>query len=646
MNFFQHQEGARRQTHKLIGYFIFAVLLIVLVVNGVVGLVVLMVTEQPNNTLYQWIEQPWWCVVSVITLLVIVGGSIRRVHQLREGGDAIAEWAGAKRLDMYSRRQQDKVFINVAEEMAIASGMPLPSLWVMEREGGINAFVAGMRPSEAALVVTRGCLEQLDRDELQGVIGHEFSHIFHGDMRLNIWLMGVLAGILAIGQMGGLMLRSTGAGISYRRNAKTLGVVLVTGIALLLVGAVGLFFGRLIKASVSRQREYLADAAAVQYTRNTHGIAGALVKIRDTHYGSHLIGARAEEMSHMCFGATLSARFGKRLATHPPLDKRIQRIDPYFMVKARSRARARQLQENSEKVPNDTLTTSRGFAALSQDVVSIHARDVVESIGNPGTGHIAYAQALHAAIPVQFSLALHEKMGAKWLVMAMLLGSKQPHIDKRKQIISLSEGVATADSVVELHTLAQAQWPRLRLAVVDLALPQLKMLCFDERKQFMRTVGDLVVADGKTSLFEFTLLAILRRHLPFSPVVETRHTFFTYKPVEQEIALLLSLMIRVGGDSDDANTRYTQLLRTFTRNVINRQSLPTLGSKTLNVVLGKLQNLAPILKASVIESLIECVLHNGHIKIQEAELLRAVAEMLDCPLPPLIDTHQNTGQLI
>ncbi len=637
MNFFQHQESARRQSRKLVFYFALAVLLIIVAVNAAVAAVTMLVSDQAV-TLHAWFEQPWWSIVSISTLLAIVLGSIWRMHQLRQGGDAIAEWAGATRMDMSSQKQRDRQFINVAEEMAIASGTPLPSLWVMEREGAINAFVAGLSPTDAALVVTRGCLDQLDRDELQGVIGHEFSHIFHGDMRLNVRLMGVLAGILALGQIGGLMLRSTGAGVSRRRVGQGYAAVLAGGLALLAIGYIGLFFGRLIKASVSRQREYLADASAVQYTRNTAGIAGALAKIRDFSFGSRLAGARSEEMSHMCFGATLRAGFGGLLATHPPLDQRIHRIDPHFEIKSRSRERAAEARVNAGADRTDALAASMGFAAMTQDVISVDASDVVESVGNPAPAHIEYAHALHESIPTELSIALHTAVTARYAVMAMLLGEDREYIDRRVRIIANTHGTDVAERVARLHSLVQNEWARLRLAAVDLALPQLKSMAFDERKDFMQLVAGLVAADGRMSLFEFTLMAILRRHLPLSPKRGRRPTIFTYNAVERDIALLLSLVIRIGGDTSEAEQRYTRLLRTFTRSQIDRESLPDKSGKSLAAALDRLRGLVPVMQASLIQALVECVLHDGHIAIKEAELLRAIAETLDCPLPPLIET--------
>ena len=640
MNFFQHQEDARRQSRRLVVFFLLAVVLIIASVNAAVGIVALLVSGEPVSV-EAWLAKPWWMTVSLLTLLVIVVGSIFRMHQLRQGGDAIAEWSGAKRLDMHSRDYRERAYINVAEEMAIASGMPLPSLWVMEREAGINAFVAGLQPTEAALVVTRGALEQLDRDELQGVIGHEFSHIFHGDMRLNVRLMGLLAGILAIGQVGGLMLRSTGAGISHRSNAQARGVMFGAGAALMAIGYVGLFFGRLIKASVSRQREYLADASAVQYTRNSDGIASALAKIGGFSFGSNLVGARAEEMSHMCFGETLRMNFGGLLATHPPLKSRIERIDPHFGIKQRSREKRAEPQPDASFERGSQMAEAMGFAAMSQDVISVNAAAVVETVGNPSASHVEYAHALHQAMPDMLSVAVHGLAGARAAVMATLLGDSEELRAARTKIISSAIDDKAAAEVADIYASAETQWPRLRLAVVDLALPQLKSMPTAERKRFIKLIGELIAADRRMSLFEFTLLAVLRRHLPYSEKRNKRPTSFSFQKVEREIALMLSLVIRVGGDSADADARYARLLRTFVRSEIPRDSLPRLDAKSLTTALDKLQTLVPILKSTLIEALVECTLHNGHITIKEAELLRAISETLDCPLPPLIDTNNN-----
>ena len=652
MNFFEHQEDARQRSRWLLVYFLLALLLIVAAINAAAAVLLILSGDQsipPRQWFEHWASQPWWMAVSAGTLLVIAAGSLWRSRQLGRGGDAIAEWAGARPLEMSSAKPAERQYINVVEEMAIASGSPMPSLWVMQHESGINAFVAGLSPYDAALVITRGCLEQLDRDELQGVVAHEFSHIFNGDMRLNLRLMGVLAGITLLGQMGGWLLRSTGSGVSRSRaGAQAYALVLGGGAALLLVGWIGLFFARLIKASVSRQREFLADASAVQYTRNPQGLAGALARIRNYSFGSGILHSHAEEMSHLCFGASLPQRLSGAFATHPPLDERIARIDPHFELRQRSRERRERAQSQP---PDDSVSRSMerlGLAALSQEVIGVNAAAVAASVGEPRPEHLAYARALYGAIPDTLQMALHDGVAARRALLALVLGPEpesESGEDARRnaeceRLIAAAEGTAGLRETQRLRRLIGGQWARMRLALVDLALPQLKRLPEGERATFLELLKQLIAADGRVSLFEFTLLAILERL--FQPPPKVRgESLFSYAEAAGEIALLLSLTLRAGESATrhraDGDQRYASLLRSFTTRIIPRDSLPAASGARFQAALRKLQRLAPMLKAPLIEALVDCVLEDGHITIREAELLRAIAESLDCPLPPLID---------
>ncbi len=314
-DFFQRQDRARRHTWLLLVYLLAAVALIVVGIEiAAYPLALRAKIVAPDLT--AWLVSPAAGLVALATLTLIAGGSLVRWFQLRGGGRAVAEMVGAEAVDPGTRDAALRRYINVVEEMSIASGTPVPDLYVLEGEAGINAFVAGYRPTEAVMVATRGAIDTLDRDELQGVVGHEYSHILNGDMRLNVRLIAILAGILTIALIGRGIVSSSGRS-RYRsrgRNSSAGGIILL-GFALLVIGYVGVFFGNLIKAAVSRQREYLADAASVQFTRNPDGLAGALWRIAEHSGGSLLRGARSEETSHMCFGASGAPLFGRLLAT-------------------------------------------------------------------------------------------------------------------------------------------------------------------------------------------------------------------------------------------------------------------------------------------------------------------------------------------
>ncbi|MFI0414153.1 MAG: M48 family metallopeptidase, partial [Candidatus Thiodiazotropha sp.] len=329
MNFFEHQDEAKRNTQRLVLLFLLAVVVIILAIDTVLLILfgtLLSDTAESPQTLSGFLTE------NSSILLFGTGGtgaaiglaSLFRSASLKDGGAAVARQMGGVPVEADPQDPLRQRLRNVVEEIAIASGVPVPEIYIMERESGINAFAAGYSPSDAAVAVTRGTLENLNREELQGVIAHEFSHIFNGDMRLNIRLIGALFGIMILAIAGRRIL--SGARFSSSSKNNNAGAIILFAAALTAIGYIGLFFARWIKAAVSRQREYLADASAVQFTRNPQGIAGALKKIAVHTQGASL-NSDSEEISHMLFGQGMRATL---FATHPPVIERIQRIEPSF----------------------------------------------------------------------------------------------------------------------------------------------------------------------------------------------------------------------------------------------------------------------------------------------------------------------------
>ena len=332
MNFFDAQDQARRATRWLVVIYVLATALIVAGITLVVGVALYSasstsIARHPGEFLQA--QAPVLAAAAIITALFIVGATLYRTTVLSAGGGRVATDMGGTRVSADVADPLQRRLRNVVEEMAIASGVPVPEIYVLEQESGINAFAAGYAPGDAAIAVTRGTLELLDREELQGVVAHEFSHILNGDMRLNIRMMGVLYGIMVLGLIGRMILRGSHRGrmVSGRRGKGAGGVVLI-GLGLAIFGAIGVFLARIVKAAVSRQREFLADASAVQFTRQTRGIADALKKIGGYAEGSLIQATDPEEISHMLFGT--GARLSGLFATHPPLTERIQALDPSF----------------------------------------------------------------------------------------------------------------------------------------------------------------------------------------------------------------------------------------------------------------------------------------------------------------------------
>lgn len=331
-DFFDRQDVARRNTTRLVILFVLAVLAIMASVDLLLAATMGYLARDPRTGAIDWTlaADPQLLGLAVVgTLILVGGGSLYKTAQLRGGGRIVAEQLGGRRLNPDSRVPAERQLLNVVEEMAIASGSPAPPVYLLDQEDGINAFAAGFTPADAVIGVTRGAAERLTRDELQGVIAHEFSHIFNGDMRLNIRLIGLLHGILIIGLLGYFILRMTafsGRGRRSKQGSSAL-PLLALGAGLMAVGFFGTFFGNLIKAAVSRQREFLADASAVQFTRQPEGLAGALKKIGGAATGSTIQSPNAPEASHMFFGRATSG-FSALFSTHPPLAARIRVIEP------------------------------------------------------------------------------------------------------------------------------------------------------------------------------------------------------------------------------------------------------------------------------------------------------------------------------
>src|SRR5262245_13975953 len=346
--FFENQHLARRNTKVLVLMYLLAVIAVIMAVDLVLAATYgfNFVDAPPGKALtlagrFKAVPKAIYLWGALGTALVIFVVSGWNVMQLASGGKAVAEMCGARRVSPDTRDPLERRLVNVVEEMSIASGVRVPAVYVMDDERGINAFAAGYEVSDSVVAVTRGTLEALNRDELQGVVGHEFSHILNGDMRLNIRMIGVLAGIVFVGSVGDFLMRSQ----REVRDSRASIPIFAAGLALLIIGYVGLFFARLIKAAVSRQREFLADASSVQFTRNPDGIAGALDQIGVAAQGSLIAERHAEDMSHMFFGQGITVRRSGLFDTHPPLEERIKQAHPRFDRASYRKARAKAEQE-------------------------------------------------------------------------------------------------------------------------------------------------------------------------------------------------------------------------------------------------------------------------------------------------------------
>ncbi|MFZ5698366.1 MAG: M48 family metallopeptidase [Pseudomonadota bacterium] len=643
MDFFAHQERARQRTGLLLFYFSLAVLLTVVAVNAAVFLVFNW-PVLPGLALDNWLAKPAWLWISFGTLAIIGVGSLTCYLQLRDGGHAIADAVRARRVDPDTTDAQERMLLNIVEEMALASGTPAPTTYVMDNEPGINAFVAGFEPTEAVLVVTKSALDAFNRDQMQGVIGHEYSHILNGDMRMNVQLYAILSGILLLGRFGEFLLRSTGLGRNRRRDNKGVGLMIalvLIALALMVIGYLGLFFGRLIKAAISRQRELLADASSVQFTRNPQGLAEALLKIRNAADGSLLENAHAEDMSHMCFSLPVKMHFSALLATHPPLDERIAAIDPSMM--ARDRARARMARGKVAPAVDTPSMSSAQFSpamsglAGSTPAPVTAAGAVAASIGQLTPTQLAYGTRLHDSIPASIRDLLRTAAGARLVTYGIALaGSDARHEADAIRVVAAGDSDSLANRLKVAMPELRRLGTRLHLPCHDLALPALRPMSDGRKRVFLTVLEQLVRIDQRITLREYLMLSLMRKHLSPGAGAARPVRHRSYGSVVGPVNVVISMLCHASGCQDtECTDLHARVMRGFAVDIPLLLPMKALTAIQLHEALTELADLSPLLKKPLLDACLDCINHDGKLQVAELELLRAVGEALDCPVPPL-----------
>ena len=627
MNFFETQARARRNSTRLVVLFALAVLGIVIAVD--LAAYVVFAGEEGGSV-------AMLAFTTLVTLAIIGLGSLYRIATLRGGGEPVALQLGGVPVPEDTTDFGLRRLRNVVEEIAIASGVPVPKIYVLEHEAAINAFAAGYAPADAVVAVTRGALDRLNRDELQGVIAHEFSHILNGDMRLNIRLMGVLFGILMLGLIGRKVLQH---GHGRGRGA---GAVLVAALIALLVGYIGLFFGRMIKAGVSRTRESLADASAVQFTRQTAGLSGALKKIGGLGDGSRLNErGDAEEVSHMLFGdgVGLSGLF----ATHPPLLKRIQALEPGF--------RAEQLEQLARgwmAAPPNGLAEDVQLGLVASDArlpaadaeISVTAPMVAAQVAHPAEDDYRRADAIAMTIPASLRALAAGRDSVVPLLLGLLLEEGRIGARQHEAIVArLGDAIAAEAVRIRDRDLAGLH-PLLRLPMAALAFPVLRLRPRPDLDAFLATVHAVMHADGAVSLFEYCLGRLLQVQVRESLDPSRHARFGRRKPasVRQEFATLLAVVAHAGHEDPAAAQRayLAGLQRVLPRDHLP-YAPPAAGVLALDAVWEPLDALDPLAKQVLVEAVTDAVAHDGRISVAESELLRTICGVLHCPLPPMLE---------
>ncbi len=635
MDFFKRQDQARKKTKWLVLYFVLAVIAIVVSINAV-SFVLMNTVGGAQLSLAEWLRSPWFIGIALGSILLIGLGSGVRLSQLASGGKAVADMVGARRILPETSDPLERRLINVVEEMSIASGTPMPRLYVMDNEKAINAFVAGLKTQETVLVVTRGTLENLNRSELQGVIGHEYSHILNGDMRINVRLIGLLAGILLIGQCGEFIVRSlryvdSGSSRRSKKDGNIVLFILALGVALIVIGYVGLFFGRLIKSAISRQREFLADASSVQFTRDNQGIGNALAKIQVHSQHALLDTPYAEDMSHMCFGQSVKMSFEGIFATHPPLNDRIAALGFSPDVLVRSVA----TKIKNEKTATDA-DKAKANAEPTKDKMEkmLGAAAAVATIGQVSDAHLRYAEQLHNAIPPALLQAAHDRNKSPALLIAMAIVESPSvehialmHVERRM-------GEALARDLSTLLLACKSLPASQRLALLNAQRAALEFMNKDERALCLTTLRDIVKLDQTITAFEYVLTSLAQSWLQ-PKAVHTGANIKRYADVADELAMVVAMVVRASRSSaDQMEQAYQQTMKTFSVNIRSRAT--QFDAEQLHAALVKLDGLLPMLKRPLIQALADVIVADQHVTADEAELLRAIAEHLNCPMPPLL----------
>lgn len=602
-DFFAAQDAARSRSHRLVALFLASV-------AGLVAAIYLAITAllRAGGEMHVWWDPDVFLWVAGLTSAVVGVSSLGKVWSLRSGGGTVARSVGGRPLDPAALDPDERRLANVVEEMAIAAGVPVPEIYVLEAEDGINAFAAGFAPRDAAVAVTRGCMKKLNRDELQGVVAHEFSHILNGDMRLNIQLIGLVFGLLVLSIIGQGMLRAALQSGGRRRSGKDgmaiVAAIAAVGLILFVAGWIGVLFGRLLQSAVSRQREFLADAAAVQFTRNPDGLSGALRKIGAA--GSRVTNEHSQDVAHLFFANGLKLGWAGLFATHPPLEERIRAIDPSWDGTFGSSPPP--LPQNAEPPGGSRMQAATGGLAFTAAAAL-------------GAQQLARAQEIHGELSALLGDEWHDPAAARDMVLALL-----PPVP----------GEADTSGVqIYREKLAPVEAGR-RLALVGMLLPTLARLPEVDRRDLLRQLD--LMAGGTTGLdaFEFGIWWIVRRDLRRADPGARRRTKLDRDPAAfaADASVLIASLAHAGGTNNEAARNFESAMAkspSFGPLCRYPGHWPDVGE--LDVALQNLGRAAFGLRKEIIEAAARAVTGDNQITDDEAALMQLVSIALDCPAP-------------
>jgi len=674
MDFFEAQDHAQSRSKFLVLYFFCAVLLIIAAVYfAVTGGVFYYQHKLGTGASPPLFTGLRLSLTAGIVVPLICFGSLWRTSQLRsKGGAGVAQSLGGRKVSYTTQRPDERMLRNVVEEMAIASGLPVPGVYVMDHETGINAFAAGFGLSDAVIGVTKGAIEQLDRDELQGVIAHEFSHILNGDMRLNTKLSGWVFGIVMLTMLGrgfwrfiggGSKSRSgSGRGIYFGRSRGSGGgggdskggagaliiAVILVAVLITMVGFIGEFFARLIQAAVSRQREYLADASALQFTRNPAGIGNALRRIGGIHHDSVLQNPNASEFAHAFFAKSLTSEVSF-LATHPPLKKRIARLLKDWQGDYLKPRPPLKKQADAKKKPKRKPTTFGdaigGLGAESTDGAQGATSDnfqqmltaglFMQCLGQLKQNSQAYAEQIREKLEADWPDVLEQVDRSPGFLLALLF-HKDDSI-AQKQMVQLKEVFPDRVNRVEdygrkLRTIGRSE----RLRLLEILAPRLpEALIEAEYEDYLTCVEAFVEIDQQVLPFEMACLQIVRRQL----LKES-----AYAPTRQSQAEITGaariLCSRLLAETELLGQDAAQILKSASQQApyfINQlEAVENVDSTAIESAFAILARTPYRIRKQFLQSCERIVAADEKASINEVELLRAIAIGIGVPAAPIL----------
>ena len=646
MNFFEIQEKARRNTTWLIFLF-FCAVVILIALTELLLLFVYAFSETGElifsyDQLSLYFSWEVFLAVAAGILLLIFFGSLSKSYSLSAGGPAVAEMLGGQLVPHDTTNGEERRLLNIVEEMAIAAGMPIPQVYLLD-DSAINAFAAGKTPGNAVIGITRGALSVFSRDELQGVIAHEFSHILNGDMRLNIRLISILHGIMLIGILGTFLIRSlrfSGRSRNSKNGGGLVAALFIAGLSLTIIGYAGTFFGKWIKASISRQREYLADSSAVQFTRNKDSIAGALKKIGGATAGSFISSPSAIEYSHAYFANGVSSFWQSWFATHPPLEQRIKKIDPQWdgnfpiVIPNAERANTDKTQTSEQPASPPQSTVEKIIVATA---ILTAAEQAISQVGTLNEENIEYVQQLLAEIPESLKTAAQTAYSARAVIYAILI-THQKTKDDAWAMLDQNADKSMAVLTREYFTDALDLEERFKLPLLELCVNALRELSTNQYIQFEQSVNKMIEMDKVVDLNEWVIQRLVLQQLDehFNFRKPPRAKYSNLGDVKNSAETLLSLIAYVEHQDDKCATDAFNLGKkkagATAFKIIPRKAL---SLQILNESLDQLMQLKPLVKPRILKACAEIILADGKTTTRGIELIRTISTCLDCPMPPM-----------